>query len=200
MKPSDALLFRQIRDGNEKAFETLFRHYYSPLCAFARKFIPDKDEAEEIVQNFFVSFWEKRDAADQIHSPKSYLFSSVRNHCLNHLKHHKIRAEHEEYVKFHSADGENVVEEYLAGKELRGRINEGIEALPDRCREVFHLSRHEGLKYSEIAQKMGISVKTVEVQMGKALKLLRESVRDLLPFFILIIIFLEKISDWIRVL
>lgn len=199
MKPPDDHLLRQVRDGNKKAFEALFHAYYSPLSQFACKFVDDADEAEEIVQDFFVALWEKRKALDKVNSPKSYLFSSIRNHCLNYIKHQKVRVLHQEHVKQTASLGDNSVEDYINGEELRGRIEESINSLPDRCREVFQLSRFRGLKYSEIAENMGISIKTVEVQMGKALKLLRGNLKDLLPVLLLLFLFLEKISDWIRV-
>ncbi|MCB9232028.1 MAG: RNA polymerase sigma-70 factor [Bacteroidia bacterium] len=200
MKPSDELIVRQVRAGNKKAFESIFHAHYAGLCRFATQIVQDAEVAEELVQDFFVGFWERRDQLEALQSLSSYFHTSIRNASLNHLKHLKVRAAHQAHVLHQAEAGERTVEEFLAGEELSRRISETVETLPDRCREVFLLSRHDGLKYGEIAEKLNISIKTVEVQMGKALKIMRENLSDLLPIFLMFIFFCKYFWDWIRVI
>jgi RNA polymerase sigma-70 factor, ECF subfamily len=160
------------------SFERLFRQYYAPLCLFARRFVSDRDDCEEIVQGFFTSLWEKREAISITTSVKSYLFGSVRNRCLNHIKHQKIKQEYANERLSHP-DEELDYSKYYLEIDLQQKIEKSIEALPPRRREIFILNREQGLKYREIADQLGISVKTVETQMGQALKELREQLKEI---------------------
>jgi len=174
---NDHELFLQIRQGNKKSFETLFRAYYATLCAFSRKYVKDPDDCEEIVQGFFLKLWDKREELEINLSVKNYLFSSIRNRCLNHIKHEKIKQEYSTEILGNptaSIDTTNFIMEV----DLVEKIERSIAALPDRRREIFTLSREQGLKYREIAEKLGISIKTVETQMGQALKDLRENLKE----------------------
>ena len=138
-----------------------------------------REEAEEVVQDVFVKFWEKCDTLSEDSSIKSYLYRSVHNSCLNTIKHEKVKdgyRQHMLQLMETSYQNEFDVED---PDKIRNRILEEIQSLPPRCSEIFQLSRYEGLKYQEIADHLGISVKTVEVQMGKALKVLRENLQDL---------------------
>lgn len=166
-------LFLQIREGNKQSFEKLFRFYYAPLCHFSRRYINDPADCEEIVQGFFLKVWEKRRELDINASVKNYLFSSVRNRCLNYIKHQKIKQNYKAGVQGKNDEHLNP-DDYLLEVDLQNKIREGINSLPPRRRQIFMLSREEGLKYREIAEKLGISIKTVETQMGQALKDLRE--------------------------
>lgn len=170
-------LFIKIRQGDKRSFEVLFRTYYSPLCVFSRRFIKDKDDCEEVVQGFFLKIWEKRDELDINQSVKNYLFSSIRNRCLNYIKHQKITQEYQSEVL---KNPENSVEYagYFMEVDLEKKIETSIASLSDRRREIFLMSRDQGLKYREIADKLGISIKTVETQMGQALKELRENLKE----------------------
>ncbi|MBN1926843.1 MAG: RNA polymerase sigma-70 factor [Prolixibacteraceae bacterium] len=180
-------LFQQIKEGNKQSFEKLFRYYYAPLCHFSRKYIADADECEEVVQGFFLKVWEKRMELDINTSVKNYLFSSVRNRCLNYIKHQKIKLGYKNEVIQNDNTSFNP-DDYLLEVDLQKKIREGIDSLPARRKEIFLLSRDEGLKYREIADRLGISIKTVETQMGQALKDLREKLSSLkhllLTFFI----------------
>jgi len=175
--PNDNDLFIAIRQGNKKSFETLFRAYYAPLCAFSRKYVKDPDDCEEIVQGFFLKLWDKREELEITLSVKNYLFSSIRNRCLNHIKHEKIKQEYNAEIL---SNTENRIESsnFIMEVDLVKKIDQSIAALPDRRREIFILSREQGLKYREIADKLGISIKTVETQMGQALKELRENLKE----------------------
>ena len=186
MNPFDELeLLRKIQKNDESAFETIFRFYYQPLCVFASRILQDEDEAEELVQDFFVKFWEKRTQIQVETSLKSYVFRSIKNLCLNRLKHEQIKLRHAQQVVANSE--ENNFNEQFIEVDLQKDIENSIAQLPEKRREIFLLSREEGLKYREIAERLNISVKTVEAQMGLAIKTLREKLKkyNFLLFFIL---------------
>jgi RNA polymerase sigma-70 factor, ECF subfamily len=176
-KISDPTIFQQIKKGDEAAFSRLFDGYYAALCFFAAKYLGDMDFSRSLVQQVFVDLWVKREKTDVTSSVKSYLYRSVKNRCIDHLRKEKNTTEISKSVEnFSQMPFRDLVEE----AELNDRINASINKLPEKCREVFLLCRFEGLKYAEIAQKLNISVKTVEMQMGIALKKLRESLSDFL--------------------
>ncbi|MES2680947.1 MAG: RNA polymerase sigma-70 factor [Bacteroidota bacterium] len=180
MQLSDQQYWQLISKGDKSAFEQAFRAYYQSLCNYAVPLIKDKDEAEEVVQNVFFNIWSKREALQINSSLKSYLYRAVHNDCLNKLKHVKVKTLYaEDYKK--SAGAFNSATDTLEAKELGVKINKAIDSLPEQCGNVFRLSRFENLKYAEIASQLDISVKTVENHMGKALKILREQLKDYLP-------------------
>lgn len=160
-----------------------FRNLYQPLCNYAYSFLNDREEAEEIVQASFLTVWEKREALHVNTSAKSYLYAMVRNASLNVIKHQKIKQKHAVEASYQN-EGYDGVMETVTSTELEKRIHQAIELLPEQCRLVFKLSRFEELKYQEIATQLEISVKTVENHMGKALKLMREHLKDFLPVVI----------------
>lgn len=180
------IILEQIQQGNESAFEELFRTYYQGLCNYGNSMLKDMDEAEEVVQNVFCQFWEKRENLDIQISLKSYLYKMVHNACLNKIKHQKVKNVYEQY-KVSLGQGQSQPASHLAiENELEAKIKEAINALPEQCRIIFCLSRYEELKYAEIANQLDISVKTVENQMGKALKILREKLSDYLVLLVLL--------------
>lgn len=185
MSASEALLVLQMKDGNKAAFEKLFHEHYEVLCRFGYRWIQDADQVEEIVQETFVGLWEKRESLNITGSFRSYLFSATRNACLNHIKHLKVREEHQTYVQATTNADIDAVDLQVQASELQKAIAEAVNELPERCGEVFRLSREEGKKYAEIADELNISIKTVENQMGKALKILRERLKDYLVVLIL---------------
>jgi RNA polymerase sigma-70 factor, ECF subfamily len=174
--------------GDITAFEMLFKTYYQPLCNYAYTFLQDKEEAEEIVQTTFLSVWEKREALSIRTAVKPYLYAMVRNACLNVIKHEKIKQKHAVEEIALASPGHDSVSHSLASSELEYKIQEAMEKLPEQCRLVFKLSRFEELKYSEIAEQLNISIKTVENHMGKALKIMREQLKDYLPLLIVLMI------------
>jgi RNA polymerase sigma-70 factor, ECF subfamily len=179
----------ELRNSNELVFETLFRDYYERLCNYANTFLNDIDEAEELVQNTFVSFWEKREAIEIHTSVKSYLYKIVHNNCLNRIKHEKVKQDYGNDYRYVAPDGFDNATQQLIGKELEQEINRAIETLPPQCRQVFKLSRFENLTYAEIAEQLDVSVKTIENHMVKALKIMREELKDYLPTLIWILWF-----------
>lgn len=164
--------------GNIKHYEKMFKKYYPMLCIYARKFVEDDSTAEEIVQNVFYILWKKRNEITINSSLKSYLYRSVHNNCLNHISHQRIVQKHQQETINAERTYANDPLEELKRVELYERMNKALDELPERCKEVFKLSRFEGLKYHEIADRLSISVKTVEANMGKALKHFRISLKD----------------------
>jgi len=170
-------LYQRLKEGDERAFNDLFRKYYSSMCHFARQFLNDSEMAEETVQDMFVRIWEKRESLNIETSVKHYLFRSVRNQCLNQIQHQKIRQQYASMVK-ESAHQDINPDQYYAEVDLLKRIEKSIDSLPAKRQEIFRLSREQGLKYKEIAEELNISIKTVEAQMGLALKHLREDLKE----------------------
>ena len=132
--------------------------------------------AEEIVQDVLLELWKRRESLANDSSPQAYLFQSTRNRSLNHVRHEKVAKKSEPYAKMpESVD--SLAHSHMVEDEMRVAVERAVEALPERCRDVFELSRTKGMKYAEIASMLGISVKTVEAQMGKALRILREELK-----------------------
>jgi RNA polymerase sigma-70 factor (family 1) len=181
-------LFRKVKLGDEKAFEHLFRHYYQRLCHYAFTILHDKDEAEEVVQQVFINIWGKKNNINVETSIQAYLYRATNNTCLNKLKQKKVYSIHQEQVKHENPVAEESTSETVISNELRDSINDAVELLPEQCKLVFQLSRFEGMKHQEIADELSISVKTVENHIGKALKHMREHLKDYLTFLVLFII------------
>ena len=135
-------IFTQIQKGDEKAFEQLFKSYYGHLCLFAAKIVQDEIAAEEIVQDIFVKFWEKKKQSTIEASIKNYLFRSVKNSCLNALKHNNVRVQYAQHVMV-EAEKNNFRDNYIE-VDLAKKIEESIQALPEKRREIFRMSREEG--------------------------------------------------------
>lgn len=176
MSPSDADLIRRIRGGDDRALEEVFRRYYAGMCFFVRRFVHAPDVAEELVQDVFFKLWSKRESLNEIDALKTYLYRAARNTALNHLRRRKLEQNWEEREaqrgEPQSTEG---TDHATSSDEVRRAVVAAIERLPTRCREIFLLSRDGGLTYGEIAATLGISIKTVETQMGRALKSLRLS-------------------------
>jgi RNA polymerase sigma-70 factor (family 1) len=178
---SENQLVTGLRNSDEKVFETIFRNYYERLCNYANSILNDMDEAEEIVQNTFLIVWE-RSSNTVIHtSVKSYLYQSVHNHCLNRIKHYKVRRQHNEYYRHQSENIADSPSQLLMGAELEQKITKAIEELPKQCKIIFKLSRFENLTYAEIANQLSLSVKTVDNHMVRALRILREKLKEYIP-------------------
>jgi RNA polymerase sigma-70 factor (ECF subfamily) len=183
---SSIQLLNTLRAGDITAFEMIFKTYYQPLCNYAYTFVQDRDEAEEIVQSTFLSVWEKRQDLAIHTGVKPYLYAMVRNAALNVIKHEKIKQQHAAVELAVAEKSSESVTRTVMASELEERIYKALNKLPEQCRLVFKLSRFEELKYAEIAKQLDISVKTVENQMGKALKIMREQLKDYLPLLIVL--------------
>jgi RNA polymerase sigma-70 factor (ECF subfamily) len=182
---NDMTLSAAIREGNEQVFGDLFKQWYNPLCNYALRFTGnDADEAEELVQQVFLKIWEKRTQLPDVVSMKSYLYRAVHNTGLNHAEKQKRNVSLDSGVHLQVAHTREEALPGLRTKELEKAIADALEKLPAQCRRVFELSRFEELKYKEIAEVMNISVKTVENQMGKALRIMREQLTHYLPLIV----------------
>ncbi|MDF1576389.1 MAG: RNA polymerase sigma-70 factor [Bacteroidales bacterium] len=170
---------------DQRAFEELFRTYFTPLMSFSMRILGDEDDAREVVHQVFINLWEKRNRLDLATSLKSYLFTSVNNRSLNVIRDRRKFSGEEVPDRAGDLD----VSAQIEAMELEEKIRTAIEALPERCREIFELNRFEGLKYGEIAGKLDISVKTVENQMTKALKILREQLGKYLSILLWLMLF-----------
>ncbi|MEQ8423714.1 MAG: RNA polymerase sigma-70 factor [Cyclobacteriaceae bacterium] len=178
--------FKALKEGDETAFEMIFKVHYESLCNYAYSFLLDRDEAEEVVQATFLNVWEKRENITIETSVKSYLYRAVRNSCLNAIKHTKIKKRHAEESMATSEKSYESSSQSLISSELDQRIGDALMVLPEQCRLIFKMSRFEELKYSEIADQLNISIKTVENQIGKALKIMREQLKEYLPILIIL--------------
>lgn len=173
---NNELLFSQFLKGNKQSFEILFKRFYAPLCAYAYTYVHDYDEAEDLIQGFFAKIWDSQPDIRINTSVKNYFFRSVRNLSLNHIKHRAVVDQHQKETlrNMEIADNEQSASDFV----LVERINFHIDQLPPKRREIFLLSRQHDLKYREIADRLNISVKTVETQMGLALKELRNKLSE----------------------
>lgn len=180
-------VLEQVRHISLNEFETLFKRHYAELCAFANKYLEDLEAAEEIVQDLFVRFWENSEKQEVPAALRSYLFTAVKNACLNQLKHLKIKEQYKLHNERELNASQASADSEFDASELDLRIKQAIEELPEGRRKIFILSRYEGLKYHEIAEKLQLSVKTVENQMGEALKFLRVQLKEFLVTLLVII-------------
>jgi len=176
--PEDREIIRRIREGDIEVFETLFRSSYISLVKYAGTLVKDRDTAEEIVQNLFVKIWSKRKNLNINSSLTGYLFRAVHNRCLHHLQHLKVIEKHAMEQSAESPLTADEADREINLRELQDKIACVLEKLPEQCCKIFCMNRFEGYKYKEIAEKLSISVKTVEACMGKALKELRKILED----------------------
>lgn len=171
-------------NGEAKTFEKLFKTHFRSLYSYAYTIIKDEMVAEETVQNVFFKIWEKKGGVD-IQSPAlAYLYKSVYHESLNYLKHQKVKAAYQAHTAYQMKNQNDHASKKILLSELEQQINKALSELPEQCRTIFQMSRFEELKYQEIADRLGLSIKTIENQMGKALKILRLKLIDYLPILI----------------
>lgn len=181
---------KNLQTFSHDDFETLFKKEFKGLCFFSMKYVKDLDAARNIVQDAFITLWEKRESLDMDKSVKSYLATIIYSRSLNYLRDNKKFDKDLLACEGLVIEGEDHADSRILSSELRHNIDSAIAELPEKCREVFMLSRFEHKKYHEIAEILGISVKTVEAQMSKALQHLR---MRLAPFmFWLILVYFEQ--------
>ncbi|MEO6455952.1 MAG: RNA polymerase sigma-70 factor [Ginsengibacter sp.] len=173
---------------DESVFEQVFKSHFKNLHAYAFTILKDQDEAEEIVQQVFFKLWERMETISISGSVTAYLYRAVHNESLNYIKHQKIKSNHRLHVAYSMKNETDNASKKMLDNELKSRLHVALNELPEQCRTIFQMSRFDELKYREIAGKLEISVKTVENQMGKALKLLRTKLVDFLPLLILLFI------------
>jgi RNA polymerase sigma-70 factor (ECF subfamily) len=175
-------LQERIRGGDEAAFETVFRDNYAHLVRMAESLVRERALAEEIAQDVMLELWRRRETIEVEQTFRAYLLRSTRNRALNHIRHQRIVVR-EATIAAAAAESARAMsaEDEMLGTELERAVRTAITSLPDRTREVFQLSRERGLKYTEIAAVLDISVKTVEKRMGQALAELRQKLEQWLP-------------------
>ena len=176
---NDRDILDRLRAGHQDAFDSVFRLYYAPLVGVAESMLREREAAEDVVQDVMVELWRRRENIVLETSLRAYLFRAARNRALNHLRHLRVapRAEPDaaELIAVPAADRDTLEEE------METALRQAVAGLPQRCREVFELSRVQGLRYAEIAEALSISLKTVEAQMGKAIRVLRVRLAPWLP-------------------
>jgi RNA polymerase sigma-70 factor (ECF subfamily) len=180
---SEENLIRQLNEGDERAFKFVFESYYRPLTLFATKYVADIEEAKEVVQNFFVRLWVRRSEIKIRFSLKMYLYQSVRNACLNQLESTRVVQRHMQAFDPDEVSNDNALE-HLILAEQEEMLMRAIDRLPEKCRQIFVMSRMHKVSNLGISSQLNISVKTVEAQLSIALKRLTESlITVILCFF-----------------
>jgi RNA polymerase sigma-70 factor (ECF subfamily) len=174
----DKDIIGRIRKGDIRQFESLFRSSYVSLVKYSKKLIKDQDTAEEIVQDLFFRLWQDREIINIESSLNGYLFRAVHNRCLHYFEHLKVVERHAQEMTSETFDTPEDPADVLQYKELQAKVARILERLPERCGKIFMMNRFEGFKYSEIAEKLSVSVKTVEANMGKALKEFRRELTE----------------------
>ena len=185
MEEHDLIL--QLRQGDEKAFEIIFRKYFAGLCLFAEHFVRDHETAEEITEDFFCHLWDNCHDLSITTSLSGYLYRSMHNRCLNYLRNRKVRQQYVADNQYFFTDEEILGKDTedqpvsnLIARELEKNISDAIDGLPEQCRVIFSLNRFEDLSYVEIADKLNLSVNTVKTQMARALQKLRYALKEFL--------------------
>lgn len=175
METDDLFYFRQAQQGSIKAFEVLFKRFYSPLCLYAYRFTESSAFSEELVQDIYYLLWRDRNQIEIVYSVKSYLYEAVRNRALHYLEQLKVRERYGRVVNMNFSEfySSNNPEAVFEARDMERRLSDILLRFPDRRRRIFYLHRFGGNQYSEIAKMLSISVKTVEAEMHKALKALR---------------------------
>lgn len=181
----DQFWIENIQKGDEESFEFLFKKYYLPLTRFAWRYVNSKAIAEELVQELFTNLWDKRKFLDTTGSVRSYLYKSARNLSINHLKHQDVKNRYDKLWTTQKEYTEIEFNDKIREQQIRNAIATAIEELPSRSKMTYKLHRYDGLTYEEIANVMEVSVKTVESQMTRTLKILRERLSYLLPLLLI---------------
>jgi RNA polymerase sigma-70 factor (family 1) len=173
-------LIEKFKAGDHDAFTEIFSVYYKDMVMFAFSFTHEMTDSEEIVQDVFVKLWDGHENLNITVSIKSFLLKIIQNRCIDWHRHKKIVNNHSTYIIDNSPLYEFDTDNYILRSELEARIEQAIASLPEKFKEAFEMNRFEGLKYKEIAEKLNVSIRTVEVRVSKALVLLRKSLIDFL--------------------
>lgn len=179
----DNLLIEGLRLRDKIIFDYIFNAYYSTLCAFSMQYLHDRNAVEDLVQDFFVMIWIDASRLQINSSLKSYLFTGIKNRCLDFHKHLKVTEKYKAFFLFAAEKENNSFDHLLIESELHQAIEIGLSKLPPRCREIFELRRLNGLTNKQIAMELGISKRTVELQISNSFKILRKELVDYLPLW-----------------
>ncbi len=181
----DSVLLDRIKDGDSKAYDSLFRRYYAPLCAFACRYTEIND-AENAVQDVMLYLWEKRSSISVRNSVSTYLYNAVRNHCLTLMNRGVIKEKVMNSIqkamreKYDNTD-------WCSAEELYRKYDEAVRSLPEPLRDAFEKSRFGNMKFKEIAEEAGVSARTIEYRIYSAVRILRLKLKDYLPVFVFIL-------------
>ena len=186
----DITHIERLKEGDARSFDFLFSKYYKDLVLFCNVFLKDQNHSEDIVQDIFVRLWENRENLRIDSSLKGYLMTSAKNNCFEALKHQDVVRNHQDYVMYRNDVMDYDTEHYLLYTELNERLQEAMQKLPEDMRIIFEMNRFKNLKYREIAEKLNVSVRTVENKISKTLELLR---KQLHVFYDLILLFIINI-------
>lgn len=174
---NDVLVLNRIRRGDVKAFEVVFRQYYSSLYYYALSITGMREVAEEVIQDLFYVWWKERQSIQVKFSIKNYLYRAVRNRSLQHIEHRGVRERYRQNKLANESEEQSFTpQQELEKKELQAILNSTLKNLTERRLKIFSMHRFEGQKYKEIAEKLSLSVKTVEAEMSKAYQVLRKEV------------------------
>lgn len=179
MKPIEKEIFGKIQEDDLKALDFLFLSYYSSLCAYAKDLLKISEIAEEVVQDVFLKFWEKRSELSVHTSLKAYLYRMVHNHCLNYIRNNTktIKTSSFEDIKTRfdllEIESSDSIFDHLLSDQIENDLDKAVEALPEQCKKIFYLCRYQGHSYPEIAGQLNISVSTVKTQMLRAIEKLK---------------------------
>jgi RNA polymerase sigma-70 factor, ECF subfamily len=188
----ESYIFKKMVEGDKEAFRFFFEKYYSDLCNLVNLYLHDALTAEEIVQDIFIYLWEKKDKIKIESSVKSYLLRATKNRSLNYIRNARTKVEILNKIANNDIVNIEMPDEIMNANQLRKVINDAIDSLPDRCRQIYILGKEKKMSYKEISEELGISIKTVEAQMGNALKRLREQLRphynDIFILFLLLMV------------
>lgn len=183
MEDSDFKILSGIIIGDKSSFDLMFSQYYNKLCNYAATIILDHDVAEDLVQDLFAEIWVTRNKLAIKTSFSAYLYRSIYNSCLDHLKHLKVKDKHESIFPNQNIASFN---DSLIFAELLEKLEESIEQLPEQCKKIFRLSRFDNLKYREIAEKLQISENSVDTQIRRALNKLKDDLKEYLITILII--------------
>lgn len=185
----ESILVVDLKNDNQEAFKVLFNRYNKKLYYFALSYLDDSAEAEEVVQSVFVSLWEKRYSLNETMSVKNFIYKSTVNACYNFLKKKAVRNRYYENELIAFDENIDISHDEIFYKDLKRQIDNILASLPPRQQEIFNLSRFEGLSHAEIATKLNISVRTIENQIYRALKIIKDNLKIELFFWFCFLFF-----------
>jgi len=195
MQSTDSIIIKCLKAGNQKVFESVYDKFFGPLYSYAREYVIDGEVASEIVQDTFLKLWEIRETIADNTTLQSFLYRITRNNCLNYLNHLKVQKKYLDYTYLQKIElelntgalNDNSADKIIS-EELERKIEKTIQSLPQKCKQIFLMSRLDEKKYREIAVELGISEKTIENQIQKALKLFRKHLTDYITALLIVLL------------